>query len=95
MNPLQTNAVRHEVLISNPRVTNGKMLLMLHIKDWHEHECFYYPLDDIDCKSVYIHVLWKMAGDERVTVRTTAELDVEQEDPHMLNIRNWGFHEAL
>lgn len=82
---------RHLVLISKPRVDNCKMLVMLNIRDWDQSHGFYYPLENIDCKAVMIHVMWKLSGDESQVITTSAEMDILSKNCEHLNLRNWRF----
>lgn len=86
---------RHEILISNPTVINGKMLLMLCVKDWNEYECFHYPAEKIDSTVVLSHVLWKMAIDENTPIKLTGELNINEKDPSKLNVTDWNFYETF
>jgi hypothetical protein len=81
----------YEVLISNPRVDNGKMLVALNIKEWDEYFCFYYPLDNIDHYQLMVHIIWKLSGDDQYIIKAKAQMDIHQKDPINLNIRNWNF----
>jgi hypothetical protein len=85
------SSVYHEILISNPRVDKGKMLIVLNIKDWDEHFCFYYPVSSIDHYHLMVHVIWKLSGDDQYIIRARAHMDIDQRDPEKLNIRNWNF----
>ena len=87
----ESRGARHLIKISAPRVDNGRMLVMLHITDWNMYECFYFPVDSIDCKSVKIHTIWKLSSDPMYTILATADMDIEQDKFENLNIRNWGF----
>lgn len=82
---------RYQVIISNPRVTDGKMLVMVNIKEWDEYHCFYYPLDSIDDKAVHLKAMWKFSGDVGCVLYLSVEADIEQKKPELLNLKNWGF----
>lgn len=81
----------HEIIISHPRVDNGKMLVSLNIKDWDEYFCFYYPVNSIDHYGLMVHVIWKLSGDDQYIIRARARLDIDEKDPEKLNLRNWNF----
>ena len=81
----------HEVLISNPRVDSGKMLITLNIKDWDQYFCFYYPVNSIDHYPLMVHVIWKLSGDDQYIIKAKAQLDILEKDPEKLNLRNWNF----
>jgi len=81
----------HEIIISHPRVDNGKMLISLSIKDWDEYLCFYYPVNSIDHYVLMVHVIWKLSGDDQYIIKARAQLDIHQKDPEKLNLRNWNF----
>ena len=85
------NGSRHTVILSNPRVADREMLFSACIEDWDKCRCFFYPLDKIDNKSLYIHVMWKFSGDSDIILTCSVELDIEQTDPNKLNLRNWDF----
>lgn len=85
---------RHLVLVSNPRVDHGNMLVMLNIQDWDKYHCFFFPVEDIDCRAVKIHIMWKLSGDPNYVVQVSADMDIEQKDIEKLNLRNWRFCEA-
>ena len=82
---------RHLILISNPRVDDGKMLVMLSIADWSKDQCFYYPLECIDCRAVMIHVMWKLSGDVQYIIRTSAKMDISNKNFDNLNLHDWKF----
>jgi hypothetical protein len=72
-------------------VDNRRMQVMLNIRDWDEYCCFYYPLEDIDCRAVMIHVMWKLSGDASYIIRASAEMDIQNRDFEKLHLRNWRF----
>lgn len=81
----------HEILISNPRVDDAKMLVSLNIKDWDEFFCFYYPVSSIDNYHLMVHVIWKLSGDDKYVVKAKAKMNIDERDISLLNIRNWDF----
>jgi hypothetical protein len=83
--------LRHLIFVSNPKVTNGRMSVMLNIKDWDEYFCFYYPIESIDNQKLMCHVMYKFAGDSLYIIRASAEMDIEKTDPYDLNLRLWSF----
>lgn len=82
---------RYSVIISNPRVVNREMLVSLSITDWNKDLCFYYPVERIDNKALFAHVIWKLSGDDRYIIWATAEADINQKDFGLLELHNWDF----
>ena len=70
------------------------MLVVLSIKDWHEHYCFYYPALAIDNQRLQCHIIWKLSSDPQYIIKARAQLDIHEKDPEKLNIRRWDFYEA-
>lgn len=87
----ESHGARHLVYISNPRVDHGRMLVMLNILDWDKYHCFFLPVEDIDCRAVKVHVIMKLSGDPNYVVSASADMDIEEQDPKKLNLRNWRF----
>lgn len=67
------------------------MMVSLSIADWNKDLCFYYPVEHIDNKSLYLHVLWKLSGDDKYVIFATAEADTEQKEYSRLKLQNWDF----
>lgn len=82
---------RHLVLVSHPIVTNSRMLVTLNIRDWDEHFCFLYPVDDIDHIALRVHIMWKLSVYEDKITPASAEMDLTQKNPELLNIKHWKF----
>lgn len=85
------NLKRCDVQISNPHKYNGKMFVQVRIAEWDENKTFFYPLASIDSPAVSFKVMWKMAGDSSYVFSATAELDLQEKDPHYLGLQNWRF----
>jgi hypothetical protein len=82
---------RYLVQLSHPRVKDREMLVAVCIEKWNKDLCFYYPVDNIDNKILYAHILWKFSGDTEYVVYATAEADIEQADYNNLNLCKWDF----
>ena len=82
---------RYQVTISNPRVVDREMLVAVSIADWSKDVCFYYPVEDIDNKSLFMHVIWKLSGDDKYMICATVEADIDQAEYSRLKLRNWDF----
>jgi hypothetical protein len=78
-------------LVSHPIVRGGEMLLTLNIKDWDEHHCFFYSLKRIDNYPLMVHLMFKLSADPNRILRTSAEMDIEQKDYNLLNLKKWRF----
>ena len=67
------------------------MLVELSIKQWNKDLRFFYPVKSIDHFHLMAHVIWKLSGDEQCIIKAKAQLDIDQTDYLLLNIKNWSF----
>lgn len=79
------------VILTDPKVGNGKMLLVTSIPDWNADLSFFTDLDYIDSPNVRLHIMWKMSGDNGYVIQLKVQGNWAAKNYSDLGLHTWRF----
>lgn len=79
------------VILTDPKVGNGRMLLVTSIPSWNKDLSFFTDLDSIDNANVRLHIMWKMSGDSGYVIQLKVQGKWTANSYSDLGLHAWRF----